>query len=335
MNMKFADAFSNSVSHIEVYVYDTETGALLFKQEECGEKLSAEDYVMELKGLAPGSYDIAVWGGDGLCKEKFILDAPETGHYMTDVICTMQREEGNVKEDVGSLFYGMKRVTFEGTYGTHQETIYLTKNTNTIRVVLQHLSGIDVNPDEFTFKITDENGVVRFAFISRIMKEKGIDYYLAAAKAIRKKYPNAEFHVCGFCEAEYEGKLNEYNDNGTVIYHGMIRDVADFLEHIHCVIHPTYYPEGLSNVLLEASASGRPIITTDRSGCREVIDDGANGYMIPCQNGKELIKAIDRFMQLSNDDRRKMGLAGRQKVEKEFDRQIVVHVYMEEVEMKS
>ena len=196
------------------------------------------------------------------------------------------------------------------------------------------IPGSGVNLDRFPVREypSDENGIVRFAFISRIMKEKGIDYYLAAAKAIRKKYHNAEFHVCGFCEAEYQGKLDEYNKKGTVIYHGMIRDVAEFLNNIHCVIHPTYYPEGISNVLLESCASGRPIITTDRSGCREVVDNGVNGYMIPCQNGKKLIKAIDKFMQLSNDDRSKMGLAGRQKVEKEFDRQIVVQKYMNEVE---
>ena len=196
------------------------------------------------------------------------------------------------------------------------------------------LPGSGVNLDRFPIREypSEENGVVRFAFISRIMKEKGVDYYLAAAKAIRKKYPNAEFHVCGFCEAEYEGKLNEYNENGTVIYHGMIHDVAEFLENIHCVIHPTYYPEGLSNVLLEASASGRPIITTDRSGCREVIDDGVNGYMIPCRDGRKLIEAVDKFMRLSNDERRNMGLAGRWKVEKEFDRQIVVKKYVDEIE---
>ena len=196
------------------------------------------------------------------------------------------------------------------------------------------IPGSGVNLDRFPVREypLEENGIVRFAFISRIMKEKGIDYYLAAAKAIRKKYPTAEFHVCGFCEAEYEGKLNEYNDNGTVIYHGMIRDVAEFLEDIHCVIHPTYYPEGISNVLLEASASGRPIITTDRSGCREVIDNGVNGYMIPCQNGKKLIEAVDKFMRLSNSERKQMGLAGRAKVQKEFDRQIVVQKYVDEVE---
>lgn len=72
--------------------------------------------------------------------------------------------------------------------------------------------------------------------------------------------------MCGFCEEGYEGKLQEYNDNGIVIYHGMIRDVATFMEEMNCIIHPTYYPEGLSNVLLEVCATGRPIITTNRSG---------------------------------------------------------------------
>lgn len=196
------------------------------------------------------------------------------------------------------------------------------------------IPGSGVNLDRFPLRNypKENNNVIRFAFISRIMKEKGIDFYLAAAKSIKKKYPNAEFHICGFCEAEYQGKLDEYNNNGTVIYHGMIRDVAEFLNDIHCVVHPTYYPEGISNVLLEACATGRPIITTDRSGCREVVDNNINGYMIPCRNGKELIKAIDKFLQLSNDERKRMGLAGRQKVENEFDRRVVVQKYMDEVE---
>ena len=164
------------------------------------------------------------------------------------------------------------------------------------------------------------------------MKEKGIDQYLEAAKAIKKEYPETEFHICGFCEKEYEGQLDEYNKNGIVIYHGMIRDVSAFLKNIHCVIHPTYYPEGLSNVLLEACSSGRPIITTDRSGCREVVEDGINGYMIQEKNNVELIHAVRKFLKLCNDDRMQMGLAGRNKVEREFNRTIVVDAYVEEVE---
>ncbi len=109
-------------------------------------------------------------------------------------------------------------------------------------------------------------------------------------------------------------------------------DVRDVLSYTHCTIHPTYYPEGLSNVLLESAASGRPIITTDRSGCREVVDDGVNGFMIKQKDTQSLIDAVEKFISLTNDERKEMGLAGREKVEKEFDRQIVVDAYMEEIE---
>ena len=193
------------------------------------------------------------------------------------------------------------------------------------------LPGSGVNLARFDVKPYPTDDTIRFVFISRIMKEKGIDQYLDAAKAIREKHPNTEFHICGFCEAEYEGKLNEYNDNGTVIYHGMINNVSEFLEGMNCVVHPTYYPEGLSNVLLEGSASGRPIITTDRSGCCEVVEDGINGYMIPQKNSEKLIEAIEKFLKLSNKEKKAMGLAARAKVEREFDRQIVVEAYMKEI----
>ena len=242
-------------------------------------------------------------------------------------------ENGGWKQKVFVLLYkyafrGIQRVFFQNTENQQffiDNKIALGKH--------KLLPGSGVNLERFPLREypDEENGVVRFAFISRIMKEKGIEQYLAAAKAIKSKYPNTEFHICGFCESEYEGKLNEYNDNGTVIYHGMIRDVADFLENIHCVIHPTYYPEGISNVLLEACASGRPIITTDRSGCREVVDDGVNGYMIPQRDSKKLIEAVEKFMALSNSDRKRMGISGRSHVNKFFDRELVVDAYSNEI----
>lgn len=196
------------------------------------------------------------------------------------------------------------------------------------------LPGSGVNLSRFDVKPYPNDDTTKFVFISRIMKEKGIDQYLDAAKFIKEKYPNTEFHICGFCESEYEGKLNEYNEDGTVIYHGMIRNVSEFLERMNCVVHPTYYPEGLSNVLLEGSASGRPIITTDRSGCREVVDDGINGFMIPQKNSEKLIEAIEKFLELTNEEKKAMGLEARAKVEREFDRQIVVEAYMKEINNK-
>lgn len=197
---------------------------------------------------------------------------------------------------------------------------------------LKLLPGSGVNLERFCVLDYPTDEKVEFVFISRIMKEKGIDQYLDAAKYIRQKYPQTMFHICGFCEEEYEETLKALEDKGIIKYHGLIMDVKEVLKFTHCTIHPTYYPEGLSNVLLESSACGRPIITTDRSGCREVIDDGVNGYMIPQKDSEALIAAIEKFLALSNEERKAMGLAGRKKVEKEFDRQIVVDAYMKELE---
>lgn len=193
------------------------------------------------------------------------------------------------------------------------------------------IPGSGVNLERYPYREYPGDGIIKFAFISRIMKEKGIDQYLDAATEIKKRYKNAEFHVCGFCEPEYDGQLQEEHEKGVVNYHGMIRDVTGFMGDMHCIIHPTYYPEGISNVLLEACATGRPIITTDRSGCREVVDDRVNGYMIPCRDSKALTKAIEEFLDLSWEDKKKMGMVARNKVEGEFNRQIVVGKYVDEL----
>ena len=194
------------------------------------------------------------------------------------------------------------------------------------------LPGSGVNLERYSYKKYPADGTIKFAFVSRIMKEKGIEQFLDAALAIKKDYTNVEFHVCGFCESEYGGRLLEENQQGNVIYHGMIRDVAKFMEQMHCIIHPTYYPEGISNVLLEACATGRPIITTNRSGCRGVVEDGKNGYMIPCKNSVALIDAIKRFIGRTWNEKEEMGLNARKTVEKHFDRRIVIEQYLKEIE---
>lgn len=192
-------------------------------------------------------------------------------------------------------------------------------------------SGVNINHFGKLSYPNDKNGV-SFVFISRIMKEKGIEYYLEAAEHIKKKYPSTSFHICGFCEEEYEGKLQFFEDKGVIKYHGMIDDVRSVLEFSHCIIHPSYYPEGLSNVLLESASCGRPIITTNRSGCREVVDHEVNGYITNVKNSEELISSIEMFLKLSNSEREMMGNNSRKKIEKDFDRKIVVSEYLNLVE---
>jgi len=200
-----------------------------------------------------------------------------------------------------------------------------------IKTPYDMLPGSGVNLDQYAVLPYPDGTTVDFMFISRIMKEKGIEQYLETAKVIRKKYPETRFHVCGFCEEEYEEELNKLNEEGIIIYHGLVNNIVEMHRISSCTIHPTYYPEGLSNVLLESCACGRPIITTDRSGCREVVDDGINGFVVKQKDSQDLVDKVEKFLALSIDERKKMGLAGRVKVEKEFDRKIVVEKYLNEL----
>ncbi len=193
------------------------------------------------------------------------------------------------------------------------------------------LPGSGVNLQRFVPQELPPDEPVHFAFISRIMKEKGADQYLDAAEYITAKYPGTVFHVCGYCEQAYEERLRTLHDRGVIVYHGLIRNVPEFLRQVHCVIHPTYYPEGMSNVLLESCASARPIITTDRPGCREIIDDTVNGYVCAQQDSADLIEKVERFLALPPAERKQMGENGRHKVEREFDRNIVVNKYLAEM----
>ena len=164
------------------------------------------------------------------------------------------------------------------------------------------------------------------------MKEKGIDQYLDMAQEIKQKYTNTKFHILGFCEQEYEQKLKELQEQKIIEYHGRQDNTIPYLERASCVIHPTYYPEGMSNVLLEACSCGRPIITTNRAGCREIVDDGINGFIVEEKNSQDLIEKVEKLINLSNEERKQMGLNGRKKVEKEFDRNIVINNYLKVME---
>lgn len=223
-------------------------------------------------------------------------------------------------------FRNVQRVFFQ-----NQENRKFFEERNIAVKVHDLIPGSGVNLERYPLRDYPNEEKIKFAFVSRIMKEKGIDQYLDAAKALSKKYENVEFHVCGFCENEYEGELQKLIEQKIIVYHGMIDNVADFMAQMHAIIHPTYYPEGMSNVLLESCATGRPIITTDKSGCREIVEDGINGYMIPQKNSNALIEAIEKFLSLSCEEKKRMGINARRKVEQEFDRNIVIEKYMKEL----
>lgn len=239
-------------------------------------------------------------------------------------------ENGGILQKISLFLYRISLRQAKCVFFQNKENLsFLSKK---IRLGKHRLiPGSGVNLNDYSLLDYPPDGVIHFLFIARVMKEKGIDQYLDAAEYIKKHYPNIIFHIVGFCEDAYEDRLNALQDKGIIQYHGLQNDVTAFYKISHCVVHPTYYPEGMSNVLLESAACGRPIITTNRSGCREIVNNGENGYLVEERNSQELIEKIEKFMQLKQETKIKMGLAGRKKVEREFNRKLVVENYLDEI----
>lgn len=160
------------------------------------------------------------------------------------------------------------------------------------------------------------------------MKQKGIDLFLAAARKFASE--NIIFDVAGQCDDERYRKILE--DEQCIRYHGLQRDMIPLYKQCSCFLYPSYYPEGMSNVLLEAAASGRPVIAADRAGCRETLDDGVTGFLVPVNDEKAVIEATEKILRMSSEERKAMGLRGSEKIRREFDRKLVVEAYWKEIE---
>lgn len=188
-------------------------------------------------------------------------------------------------------------------------------------------SGVNLKEHPLVNYPEDSDGIA-FAFVGRLTPAKGIEQYLDAAEYFHGKNANVSFHVAGKCDEEFRERVDKLHSSGVIVYHGLMSDTSELYAKIHCLVLPTYHPEGISNVLLESGACGRPAVCTARTGCKEVVADGINGFYCRERDSEDLIEKMEKFISLSNEERRQMGLAGRAKIEKEFDRQIVVDAYM-------
>lgn len=203
------------------------------------------------------------------------------------------------------------------------------------------IPGSGVNVERYPVQTYPQGGdgikgaPIVFNYIGRIMHDKRVDDYIEAAKRIKAKYPQTEFNLLGFIEPtenHYEYDLKELEEQGVVIYRGSQKDVKPFIARAHCTIHPSTYGEGMSNVLLESASSGRVLITTDNPGCRETVVDGKSGYIYHGEDILALTSIIERFLSLTNEDRKQMGMNGRMHIVNHFSRTIVVDTYNNKIE---
>jgi glycosyltransferase involved in cell wall biosynthesis len=195
-------------------------------------------------------------------------------------------------------------------------------------------SGIDLNrfTPAATTAVHDVNTKFRFLLIARILRDKGFGEYVEAARLLRQRWPQAEFCLLGFVDVQNPAaisrtEMDAWVAEGVVNYLGVSDDVRIQIATADCVVLPSYR-EGTPRTLLEAAAMARPIITTDAVGCREVVDDGVNGYLCKVRNALDLAEKMGRMLSLSPGQRFEMGQRGRAKMEAEFDEQIVIRKYL-------
>ena len=205
-------------------------------------------------------------------------------------------------------------------------------NEGLVRDNYAMLPGSGCNLEQHTFKPLPNDDEIRFLFIGRVMKLKGIDQYLQAAEIIHKKYPHTRFLIAGWNEQpEYMKLVEKAQKAGWVEYIGFRKDIDKWIDKCHCTILPSHGGEGVPNVLLESAATGRICIGSKINGTMDVIEDGKTGYLFNTGDREDLARQIERFILLSPKEKADMGKAGRDKIEREFNRQIVVKAYLDEV----
>ena len=250
--------------------------------------------------------------------------------YMTTITGLGSAMEGDgILQKLTTLLYRISMKRAECIFFQNETNQKIFENRNIKGKMQKRVSGSGVDLLHFQYMEMPKTNAVRFVFVSRILKEKGIEEYLKAAKIIKEKYADTEFWVLGKCEEAYEEQLRQLQEQKVISYFGMQKDVRKYLKDVHCLVHPSFYPEGMSNVCLEAAACGRAVITTKRTGCKETVDDGITGYLVDERNVPQLADAMERFILLSKEEQALMGKDARKKVEKEFDRRIVTETYMD------
>lgn len=253
-------------------------------------------------------------------------------------ICNITGTGGTFLEDsivarVCKLLYKISvKKAYKVFFQNEGDKDFFVKN-NLVNGNYEVIPGSGCNIEEYEFKpMSIENAIVKFIFIGRIMKLKGIDEYLAAARIIKERYPNTEFIIAGWNEEEkYKEIIDYYQKRGIVNYIGFRKDIKEWITQCNCTILPSHGGEGVPNVLLESAAIGRACIGSNINGTKDVIEDGVNGYLFEAGNVNSLVKKIEDFIQLSTEKKIKMGKAGRVKIEQEFDRKIIIKKYCDEV----
>lgn len=231
------------------------------------------------------------------------------------------------------ILYSMYRFSLRGasmTFFQNEENRKAFLKHRIARHKERLIPGSGVNIERFSY--ADYPGPEEkmiFTFIGRLMKNKGIEEFIKAAKTIKGFKSDIIFRCIGFIDTEDTKMMSELSS--VCDYIEFTPDIRPYIAQSQAVVLPSYH-EGMANVLLEAAAMGRPVIASNVPGCIETFDEGITGFGCEVRNADSLADAILRFIHLPWDRKKGMGQAGREKMEREFDRNLVVEAYIQEIE---
>ena len=196
-------------------------------------------------------------------------------------------------------------------------------------------SGVDLSRFKPQTESGNSNANFSFLLIARMLKDKGVNEYIQAASIVYKAFNGVQFKLLGPLGVENPSaitpsEMNKWQLAGYIEYLGSSEDVRSFISASTCVVLPSYR-EGTPKTLLEAAAMGKPIITTDVPGCRDVVQDGVTGLLCEAKCSEDLARKMIKMIQLSDIERQKMGKLGRHLMEQRFDEALVISKYLEEI----
>ena len=193
------------------------------------------------------------------------------------------------------------------------------------------LPGAGINLERYPLTAYPENDRVHFLYLGRIMKEKGMDELFAAMRRLHSELGDKVLlDLVGFFDDDYDAQVNQLVADGIAVFHGFHTEPAPYYAAADCVVLPSYH-EGLSNVLLEAAAIGRPVITSRIHGCKETVDDGTSGLLCQVKDAEDLYQKMHQMANMGLAEREAMGLAARYKAEREFEKGMVVQKTMDAI----
>lgn len=211
------------------------------------------------------------------------------------------------------------------------------------KLVGQHktfiLPGEGVNTNEYSpVEINSSTNEVIFLMIARLLWDKGTMEYVEAAEQLKALYPHARFQLLGATDVDNpsavpKATVEEWHHKGIIEYLGLSNNVKREIAGADCIVLPSYR-EGISKVLMEAASMAKPLIATNVTGCKELIEEGINGYLCEVKSSKSLAEKMLKLMHQSREERIVMGHAGRKKMVEEFDERKIIRIYQDMIEKK-